>query len=78
MEVNNGDFLRKMRCINKKVCFLLTFPALSGPGPGPYGPIGAPMDPSGPVWVNMDRKNKKHIQKEIACIGAFKVPCTLP
>ena len=48
--------------------FSLTFPALQGPGPGPYGPL----------WAHMDPKNQKKICKKLIFIGAFKVPCTLP
>ena len=46
------DALRK-----KEVRFSLTFPALQGPGPGPYEPIRAHMGTYGPLWAHMDPKN---------------------
>ena len=70
MEVKNNDFWEK--CVtSENICFFWTFPALQGPGPGPYGPIRAHMGPYGP-------ENSKQIRKEIVFIDAFKVPCTLP
>ena len=51
-------FLRKM-CYLKKGEFFWTFPALQGPGPGPYGPIRVHMGPSGPLWAYMGPKNPK-------------------
>ena len=61
--------------------FFLTFPALQGPGPGPYGPIRAHMGPYGPIRALMGpygpEKSQK-VYKRIAFIGAFKGPCTMP
>ena len=41
MDVKSDVFLEK--CVWKNKCFSWTFPALQGPGPGPYGPYG-------PIW----------------------------
>ena len=73
LEVKTDDFREK--CVTKKRCIVvILFPLFKGPGRahvGPYGPIWALMDPYGP------EKSPK-IRKEIAFIGAFKVPCSLP
>ena len=66
---------------SKSVNFRNGFAYCVGPGrahAGPYGPIWAPY---GPIWAHMvpygPEKSKK-IRKNIAFIGAFKGPCTLP
>ena len=51
-------FVIQMRYVETKMRFSLTFPALQGPGPGPYGPIRAHMGPSGPYGPKNQKTNR--------------------
>ena len=70
--------LEKNVLLKKRVHSFWTFPALQGPGPGPYGPIRDNMGPYGPLWAHMDPKNPPKYVTKIALLGAFKGFCTLP
>ena len=74
MDVKNADF--KQKCYVEKVCIFLNFSCSSR---ARAGPIWAHTGPDGPIWAHMDPKNpKRYVINEIAFIGAFKGPCTLP
>ena len=70
-------FLGKMCYLKRGVFFL----KLSRSSWARAGPIWAHKNPYGPIWAYMGRygpEESQKICKKFACIGACKVPCTLP
>ena len=63
--LSGGKYFFEKYAPLKEVCFFWTFPALQGPGPGPYGPI----------WACSPKNQKKYVKT-----SPLKVPlgCLAP